>query len=64
LDVVPKNLSVTLGSTFSKTLSTFAACRSRVSLYCTMHGNMQQQQQQQQQQRRSMETLTSSHFDM
>ena len=26
LDVVTKNLSVTLGSTFAKALSTFAAC--------------------------------------
>ena len=31
LDVVSKNLSVALGSTLSKTLSTFATCRRRVS---------------------------------
>ena len=31
LDVVTKNLSVTLGSTFAETLSTFSAC-GRVSM--------------------------------
>jgi hypothetical protein len=31
LDVVTKNLSVTLGSTLAEALATFAACRKRVS---------------------------------
>jgi hypothetical protein len=31
LDVITKNLAVTLGSTLSKTLSTFSAWRERVS---------------------------------
>ena len=32
LDVVTKNLSVTLGSTLAETLSTFAACRINASI--------------------------------
>lgn len=35
LDVVTKNLSVTLGSAFAKTLSTFSACMD-ASVYCCL----------------------------
>jgi hypothetical protein len=34
LDVVTKNLAVTLGSTLSETLATFSACREDASVQC------------------------------
>ena len=52
LDVVTKNLPVSLGTTLAETLSTFAACCRNMSVCC--HGGCQDD---------ARGSLTSSHID-